>query len=72
MRCAVQSAASRCGPALYVNASAAGSAWHIARTANTLLAPPPETRGARAVADFRNKMQDIEKRISAKNGNPHE
>lgn len=34
-------------------------------------APLPETRGARAVANFREKMQDIEKRISAKCENPY-
>lgn len=34
-------------------------------------APPPETRGARAVSNFRQKMKDIEKRISAKSENPH-
>lgn len=34
-------------------------------------APPRETRGARAVADFRQKMKDIEKRISAKCENPY-
>ena len=33
--------------------------------------PPQETRGARAVADFRQKMKDIEKRISAKCENPY-
>ena len=53
MSCAVQSAASRCGPALYVNAPAAESAWPIVRTANTLLAGTRGTAGTKKKLHFR-------------------